>query len=77
MSCYWLNIRFLLWHLQMFKGDLFRPIVTFNPWWWQKSLLWKPVGFYDCDLRAAWKHRGETCWKPSTWGQKPVDTRQL
>lgn len=64
MSPLWFNLRIMLWHFQIHKGDLFRVRISFNRWWWCWSLLWKPVWFHEFDLKAAWKHRGETHWKP-------------
>lgn len=63
MSSCWFNIRILLWHFQITKGDLFRIGVSFNPFWWRLSLLWKPVWIHDLDVVAGWMHRGSTQWK--------------
>lgn len=64
MSCLWFNLRILLWHFQIHKGDLFNISISFNRWWWCWELLLKPIWFHEFNLRAAWEHRGETHWKP-------------
>lgn len=64
MSNLWFNLRILVWHIQIYRGDLFRAELSCNPWWWRRELLWRPVQLYACALGAAWRHRGETHWKP-------------
>lgn len=64
MNHLWFNLRILIWHFQIHKGDLVTVKVSRNLWWWCRELLWKPMWLYSCDFRAAWRHRGETHWKP-------------
>lgn len=52
MNDYWLNIRFLVFHLQVKYGSS-RPRLSFNRWWLRPLVLLQPVWIYHFD----WKGR--------------------
>lgn len=69
VSC-WFNLRVLFWHIQILKGRLFRPAISYNSWWWCREVLWKPVWLYECSPREGWRQRGSKQYQAYTQGQK-------
>lgn len=55
MNPFWLNIRILLWHIQIPYGSLVRASCGYNRHFGQNlDLVWrKPVEVYECDLNGA------------------------
>jgi hypothetical protein len=70
MSSTWFNLRIFLWHIQILKGRLFRPTISFNPFWWRKELLWKPIWFHEFNPKEGWRLRGSRQWLAYETGQK-------
>ena len=64
MSDTWFNLRIFLWHIQILKGRLFRPKLSYNSFWWRRELLWKPIWLHSCDFRTGWQERNSTAWIP-------------
>jgi hypothetical protein len=62
MSDTWFNLRVLLWHIQILKGRLIRPIVAYNPFWWKRELLWKPIWLHTFEPKVGWQERNSDAW---------------
>jgi hypothetical protein len=70
MRTTWFNLRVLLWHFQILKGRLFRVTVSYNGFWWNRDLLWKPIWLYAFDPREGWKYRNSKQYLSAKPGQK-------